>query len=492
MSRAPKYYVQVLYNGVNISDDITSHLTGLRYVDNVHGKSDEIEIDLEDSDAKWRNEWYPKKKDLLTVSIGPDKDSAFDCGVFWIDEIEGSGPPDIITIRGLATGPKGTLSTKKSYAHEGKTLREIAQTIAGNNGLVIDDGSVNNTSSNLYNLRDEADILRVDSRILIALVNLTDQEVQKALTQIAELNKLMQSLIDLYAGLEFSDGGTAAGAKRNVVLLKESTYASSLAIEFIKTSGVNVQKYVKAGVLDGIIINRNTQNHETDLGFLMRICNEYGIVFSIRNTTMFFTTVFNLEALPSSFTLNRNQLKSYSFKDKIKKVYKKAKVTYHNPVDKEVVESEYENPDQVDADGDEFTPDTSDDVLVVHSKSETKQQAEIKAQSALHSANSKSKEGSFTVDGNKETVLILAGNNFDLVGNGVLSGKYHVITSTHEITRGGAYEISADVKSVGTVPKVKNKSAAMPDTYKPQSQSPKPSASLNEAVNGFRAGIIQQ
>ncbi len=186
MSQAAKYYVQVLYNGINISTDITNHLVGLRYIDNVHGKSDEIEITLEDSDGKWRNEWYPKKKDLLTVSIGPDKDSAFDCGVFWIDEIEASGSPDVIIIRGLATGPKGTLSTKKSYAHEGKTLREIAQTIAGNNGLVIDDGSVNSTSSIAYNLRDEADILRVDSRILIALVDLSDQEVQRGLVRVQQ------------------------------------------------------------------------------------------------------------------------------------------------------------------------------------------------------------------------------------------------------------------------------------------------------------------
>jgi len=485
MSVAPKYYVQVLYNGVNISNDISNHLLNLSYTDQVHGQSDEIEISLEDGDAKWRNEWYPKKKDLLTVSMGPDQDSAFDCGVFWIDEIEASGPPDVLIIRGLATGAKGVLNTKKSSAHEGKSLKDIATTIAKNNGLTIDDGGFNNTSRTPYNLKMEAASLRLNARVLTNLVPLSDLAVQhglvgvqqdldkirtsltakKADKQLAEVKKLMNSLINLYAGLDISDG-TSKG-KRDIALYNESSYASRLATEFYNASGITVQTNIKSGVLDGIVINRSTQNHETDLGFLKRLCNEYGIIFAIRNATLFFTTVFKLEDAPSAFTLNRNQLKSYSFKDKVQRVYSKAKVKHHNPAKKEVIEAEYSTPEKTNADGETFTQETSDDVLVIHSKAETKEQADIKAQAALHSKNSKAKEGSITLEGTPETVLILAGNNFDLEGNGILSGKYHVITSTHTLNKSSGYEISAEIKSVGTVLKSKNKSEAIAKTLAP-------------------------
>jgi phage protein D len=105
-------------------------MLSLTYSDKVKGESDEVEIELEDVDDLWKNAWYPEKGAKLTVTIGTLK-----CGTFEIDEIEIKGPPDTVTIRGMATGITNTLRTKKSDANENKTLKQIAQKIADRNGL---------------------------------------------------------------------------------------------------------------------------------------------------------------------------------------------------------------------------------------------------------------------------------------------------------------------------------------------------------------------
>jgi phage protein D len=127
---APKF--TVLYNSKNITSDISKHMLSLSYNDKTEGESDEIEIELEDVDLKWQNSWYPEKGAKLTVTI-----ESLKCGVFEIDEIQLSGPPDVVTIRGMATGIVNSLRTKKSDAHENKTLKQIYEKVAAKNNLTI-------------------------------------------------------------------------------------------------------------------------------------------------------------------------------------------------------------------------------------------------------------------------------------------------------------------------------------------------------------------
>lgn len=129
-------YIKILYNSKDITEDVTKYLLSLSYSDKVEGESDEIELEFEDSDGLWRGPWYPEKGAKLDVTIGyPDE--TLQCGVFELDEIELSGPPDVVKVKGLAAGIKGSTRTKRSYAHEKKTLRQIAQTVASRNGLSV-------------------------------------------------------------------------------------------------------------------------------------------------------------------------------------------------------------------------------------------------------------------------------------------------------------------------------------------------------------------
>jgi len=337
MSVAPKPYYKVLYDGKNITEDISKHLLTLSYTDKTEGESDELEITLEDVDRLWQNEWYPTKGSIIKAEIGMAGGAVLSCGSFMIDEIEFTGPPDVVSIKGLAAGTHSGVRTKKSYAHENKTLSEVIRTVAGNAGFQV------------------------------------------------------------------------------------------------------------SGQIENIRIGRIMQHRETDLAFIKRLSRDYGYVFSVRDKTLVFTSIYDLEAKDKVLTLDRTDLTGFSLRDKSADTYKGSKVQYHNVSTKELVSY---SEDDSDGDG-------AAETYEIRSKAENKQQAEAKAKAALHRANSREKTGTITAPGN---VLIVAGINIELTGLGVLSGKYHVTGSHHTIDKSMAYGTEAEIKRVGTVPASKYKS----------------------------------
>lgn len=137
MDLQPHTY-KILYNNKNITKDISDHLLSLTYTDKVAGEADELEIVLEDTDGLWQNDWYPEKLAVLGAEMGID-DLALKCGNFCIDEPEFSfgSSGDQITIRAVSAFFTQQLRTKRSSAHENKTLAEIASNIAARQKLKI-------------------------------------------------------------------------------------------------------------------------------------------------------------------------------------------------------------------------------------------------------------------------------------------------------------------------------------------------------------------
>jgi phage protein D len=130
-------YMKVLYNGKNITADLSKSLMSFNYTDNM-SEADTLDISVEDSDCKWQSEWYPQKGAKITAEIGILGGEVLDCGTFEIDEIEFTGIPDSVNIRCIAAGFKqGQKRTLKSHVHEKKTLSEIVHTIAADLGLKV-------------------------------------------------------------------------------------------------------------------------------------------------------------------------------------------------------------------------------------------------------------------------------------------------------------------------------------------------------------------
>lgn len=133
--RRPVFFIE--YEQKDITSYITPFVLSVTYTDYVHGKSDEIEIQLEDSQHLWKSSWYPTKGDVLTLKIGYEGEKLLPCGSFEIDEIELSAPPDIVNLKGLATNIKKALRQNNTKAYEGKTLRQIAEEIARKHGFEL-------------------------------------------------------------------------------------------------------------------------------------------------------------------------------------------------------------------------------------------------------------------------------------------------------------------------------------------------------------------
>lgn len=132
--RARKPRVIIIYNGKDVSSDLTPYLEQVNYTDRVIGESDEISITLDNTDGKWGAEWYPTKGDKIRLKMGWD-DLLVDCGEFTIDELELSGPPSIVQLKGIATWVTSAMRTRASKAHETKTLKQIVQAYAAKHGL---------------------------------------------------------------------------------------------------------------------------------------------------------------------------------------------------------------------------------------------------------------------------------------------------------------------------------------------------------------------
>ena len=136
--------VVIVYEGKDISRDIAPYLVSFSYTDNASGKADDISVTLEDREGRWRDPWFPTKGDVIKASIltrewdAPDKAESLPCGTFTVDEIECSGPPTVVVIKGVSSlTTKPMCREKHNKAWENVKLSTIAADIANKNGLKL-------------------------------------------------------------------------------------------------------------------------------------------------------------------------------------------------------------------------------------------------------------------------------------------------------------------------------------------------------------------
>lgn len=134
MSKVPQPRFVVIYEGTDITADISDYLNAVTYTDEAEGGSDEVTLTVDDTEGLWAGAWFPTKGDSLSLKIGYDN-NLIECGDFQVDEIEGSGPPDTVEIKALATPITESLKTKRSTGFENCTLKSIADKVAGRHGL---------------------------------------------------------------------------------------------------------------------------------------------------------------------------------------------------------------------------------------------------------------------------------------------------------------------------------------------------------------------
>lgn len=135
--------VKIEYQGVDITTSLEPYLKSFVYADN-EGKSDDIQIALEDRKGKWHGPWLPEEGDKIVATIITENwkkegaSKALKCGTFYVDDVGFDGPPDTVTIKALSIPlKKGEKNTKRSRVWESTTLAAIASDIADAAGLTL-------------------------------------------------------------------------------------------------------------------------------------------------------------------------------------------------------------------------------------------------------------------------------------------------------------------------------------------------------------------
>lgn len=154
--------VKIIYEGKDVSRDIAPYLISFTYTDNASDKADDISITLEDRAKMWSGDWFPSKGDKIRASIiihnwdDEKKTESLPCGLFEVDQIECSGPPNQVTIKAVSTLVSQPMRQEKhTKAWENVKLSTIAGDFANKSGLKLFWDSPNDPQ---FERRDQVEI----------------------------------------------------------------------------------------------------------------------------------------------------------------------------------------------------------------------------------------------------------------------------------------------------------------------------------------------
>ena len=131
MAFARNIRVIVIFNKVDISDEIAHSISSLNYTDNSKNAIDDLELELENLDYRWLKEWYPDENAQLLVGIHEETENEanfLDLGTFYVDEPTFEN--DKLNLKCLALPlDQNIRDQKNSVAWERITLKELVTQI---------------------------------------------------------------------------------------------------------------------------------------------------------------------------------------------------------------------------------------------------------------------------------------------------------------------------------------------------------------------------
>lgn len=135
---APAYFVK--YGNTEETAVLDPYLVRLSITDSLGGKSDEVEIVLENRDGIFSYAYFPFKGDDIIAGLGWQNgplEGMWDFGRFTIDEAQLQGPPDQLVIRATSASVKSEMKTPRSCGYENSTLKEVAVKVGDRLGYKV-------------------------------------------------------------------------------------------------------------------------------------------------------------------------------------------------------------------------------------------------------------------------------------------------------------------------------------------------------------------
>ena len=185
------------------------------------------------------------------------------------------------------------------------------------------------------------------------------------------------------------------------------------------------------------LFERRDQVEMSDLGFLQKLCRDYGIGIKVTDAQLvcYDEEMYEEKAAVGTLVRGDKCIKNARFRSKTRSTYKGARVQYHDPIKDE----NFEVYSSGDADG------TGQD-LVINQKADTLADAEKIAEKKLHEANKKEVTGSVTLVGD---MRYLGGSNVEVTGWGKFDGTYFIEKAAHSVNKGSGYVTSLELRLGG-------------------------------------------
>jgi len=386
--RAP--YFKVIYDSVDITEEISKDVIEITYSDSTENEAAELTILVDDMFSKWKNEWIVNTGVSIEAEFGWQEDSALDCGKFEVDEIHYSGDygrGDTVEIRCLAISENSELRTERSEIYTEQTIQQIIDKVAERNNLTLADPNINidgTVETNPFVLPQQDVIYR--NRVLGLFFS---RIVQDREDDLCFLDRLL------------------------------SQYGISVVFH-------NDSIFLTVEVSD--IVSRNISER---VGYFLREDIPEGMIEIDGELT-------DLNSIPS--------IKSYRLKNCAANTINGVTLKYHDPyTDAELIyDADLGNipqSSQINPLGVEY--EIVNRKAIEYGYVENEQQAEIVAKAKLFDIISKQVEGDMELEGQPN---VIAGTAIEVSGIGKLSGRYYVNQSRHRINRASGYTTNIQVQ----------------------------------------------
>lgn len=136
--------VKVSIAGKDVTKDLSPFLKNVTYEDVESGETDTIELELQDVERLLVADWFPSRGDTLEVELvkelwqGDGQIETLPLGLFEIDEITNSYPPNVAKIKGNSCPSNSALrQVDESKSWEDVKLSAIAADVAAAAGLKL-------------------------------------------------------------------------------------------------------------------------------------------------------------------------------------------------------------------------------------------------------------------------------------------------------------------------------------------------------------------
>ncbi len=212
------------------------------------------------------------------------------------------------------------------------------------------------------------------------------------------------------------------------------TTVKGIAATIAKNAGITL--YYDATAYN---IDKLEQSGETDMSFLFRTCENYGLGMKIYNTKLVIFREEDYEKKASIGTIDKKNCDSYDLNGTL--IGK-----YHGVIMKYTVAKTNKTYSY------EYMASKGKRILKVNEKADSLADAEIKAKAKLRKSNKDARTINLHLKGD---VKYVAGTCFEVTGFGKFNGKYYIDKAIHTLT--GGYTVNLQMHMVSADSKNKSK-----------------------------------